>query len=859
MKKRFLMVCLTLVMLLSVLTIPVRAVPFSLAEEGPWVLGNEYFGGTQGIMKYKGSEENVTIPKTVKNYGVFCVYEGAFEGNTTMKTLTVPDYVTVYGLGKCNVESINMGEKSNATNAAFANCAYLKQINIPGAWEWIPDEMFRYCKSLASIDLHDGITEIGDYAFEGCKSLTSIVLPSQLEKIGYCAFMDCDGLKTITIPKSVTHIGDDAFGFCDGLEKIVVEPGNEYYSSDENGNLYRNGVTKELIWASAKNSGDSYVIAEDVQAIGRAAFLGVEGLTSIRIPENVVSIGKTAFWDCKNLTEVWLEGCPNIGSQAFYGVTAKVYYPGDTGLWSDEKIGDYSGSLSWVPYCTGKHIGPEGTILSTSTCAVPGLAKTICKLCGETYTYELPLLEHSYGEGEIITPSTCYSSGQERFTCVECGYEKLEDMVWAAHKLEDAAKTSNDRHKGKCVYCGKTIETVCNYEVKEVITPSTCAVIGEAIFVCVDCGYEKHGFMPTLPHDFEGVQAVHLSGPMHTRKCNQCGNEERETCPMEETTVAATLTQLGKTVRQCPDCAYCLERDYQAYRISGANRFETAFNVADEMRTVLGVEKFDAIIVTSGLNFADALSGSYLAAVKNAPILLSYNQEYNDRVKIYIRSNLTPGGTVYILGGESAVPASMEEGLEAYTIKRLAGGNRFETNLAILEEAGVGDKPVLVCTGLSFADSLSASASELPILLVWNDLTEGQAAFLESLGGDNQLYVIGGEGAVSAGMAEQVARYGPVERIGGSNRFETSVLIAEKFFDAPEAAVLAYAWNYPDGLCGGPLAAVLDVPLILTMNGYGTAANAYTQQAGVTGGTVLGGVNLISDELARDIFLPDGT
>ena len=45
-------------------------------------------------------------------------------------------------------------------------------------------------------------------------------------------------------------------------------------------------------------------------------------------------------------------------------------------------------------------------------------------------------------------------------------------------------------------------------------------------------------------------------------------------------------------------------------RISGENRFETAFRTADEMKRVLGVNQFQAIVVASGTNFADALSGS---------------------------------------------------------------------------------------------------------------------------------------------------------------------------------------------------------------------------------------------------------
>ena len=303
------------------------------------------------------------------------------------------------------------------------------------------------------------------------------------------------------------------------------------------------------------------------------------------------------------------------------------------------------------------------------------------------------------------------------------------------------------------------------------------------------------------------------------------------------------------------DTAYwALRYPKEISRTYGANRFDTAFVVADQMKANLGIEKFDAVVVASGTNFADALSGSYLSAAKNAPILLSFTTDaINNGVKDYIRENLNEGGTVYILGGESAVPASFETGLDGFTVKRLAGGNRFETNLMILEEAGVGDKPVLVCTGLGFADSLSASAAKLPILLVWNDLTDGQKTLLDNLDG-NKLYIIGGESAVSTGMEEQLKAYGETERVAGGNRFETSVAIAETFFSSPKSAVLAYAWNFPDGLCGGPLAATMDAPLILTMDKFEAKAAEYVQNWNIRNGTILGGEGLISEATVNNIF-----
>ena len=73
-------------------------------------------------------------------------------------------------------------------------------------------------------------------------------------------------------------------------------------------------------------------------------------------------------------------------------------------------------------------------------------------------------------------------------------------------------------------------------------------------------------------------------------------------------------------------------------RVFGADRYATAFKAADTLKAELGVEKFQNVIVASGTGFADALAGSYLAAQKNAPILLVRGANVND-VKNYIKSN----------------------------------------------------------------------------------------------------------------------------------------------------------------------------------------------------------------------------
>ncbi|MBO7068355.1 MAG: leucine-rich repeat domain-containing protein [Bacteroidaceae bacterium] len=67
---------------------------------------------------------------------------------------------------------------------------------------------FDGCSSLTSVTIPNSMTIIGNRAFSGCSSLTSISIPNSVTSIGEAAFSDCSGLTSITIPNSVTIIGE---------------------------------------------------------------------------------------------------------------------------------------------------------------------------------------------------------------------------------------------------------------------------------------------------------------------------------------------------------------------------------------------------------------------------------------------------------------------------------------------------------------------------------------------------------------------------------------------------------------------------------------------------------------------------
>lgn len=294
-------------------------------------------------------------------------------------------------------------------------------------------------------------------------------------------------------------------------------------------------------------------------------------------------------------------------------------------------------------------------------------------------------------------------------------------------------------------------------------------------------------------------------------------------------------------------------------RIAGSNRYATSTAAADALKKSLGVDKFENIIVASGADYPDALAGSYLEKVKNAPVMLVGKDAENEAdVKQYISKNLKKGGTVYLLGGTGVVTSRFEKSLGDLKVERLGGQTRYETNIAILKAAGIDKEDLLVCTGEGFADSLSASAVGKPILLVAKaGVNDTQKKYLGSLK-INDIYLIGGTGVVSDNIGTQLKKYdqdSKCERVAGQNRYLTSVAVAKEFFTkGSDSVVLAYAQNFPDGLAGGPLALSIKAPLILTDNsGYGDAV-AYAKSAGIKKAVVLGGPALISDGVVNNII-----
>ncbi len=318
----------------------------------------------------------------------------------------------------------------------------------------------------------------------------------------------------------------------------------------------------------------------------------------------------------------------------------------------------------------------------------------------------------------------------------------------------------------------------------------------------------------------------------------------------------------GDTVYSATFKVECTTRREQD-RIFGPTRYDTAIEASKMFIDGDSCWMNKNVIIASGTDFADALGGTYLAAPNNYPIFLVNNTSaVMDKVAERINMYWDPSTYVYILGGTGAVSGYMETALAKYCVgmpadhvKRIAGKNRYDTNIKVLQLCGVTDEELMVCCGTNFADALSASALGKPVVLVGKNLTAEQKDYLLTLS-PSRVTLVGGTGAVPQSVEDWFnENHFEVRRIAGKNRYETSYELAyEYFYHQSYYMLLAYARNFPDGLAAGPVAYQLNAPLLLVDNNNYIDAEGFVLENGCRSFLTMGGPALISDDTVERIM-----
>ena len=237
-------------------------------------------------------------------------------------------------------------ETSIADNA-FTGNSTVKTVTLPDTIKSIGDNAFQKCSNLTTVNLPDGLTEIGEGAFNRCGKLTDIVLPDTLTTIGPEAFFLCQSITgTLNIPASVTTIGRSALVYL-GIIEFTVDGDNPNYTALD-GILYNKNFTTLVAYPTSKAT-NNYVMRESVTTVEWSAFRYAKNLTgtltlspklttimnnafhgcinlsgTLSIPASVTYIGEGPFTECR-FTEYIIEG----GNNSYYAVEDGVLYNAD--------------------------------------------------------------------------------------------------------------------------------------------------------------------------------------------------------------------------------------------------------------------------------------------------------------------------------------------------------------------------------------------------------------------------------------------------------------------------------------------------------------------------------------------------
>lgn len=193
------------------------------------------------------------------------------------------------------------------------------------------------------------------------------------------------------------------------------------------------------------------------------------------------------------------------------------------------------------------------------------------------------------------------------------------------------------------------------------------------------------------------------------------------------------------------------------------------------------------------------------------------------------------------------------------SVNRLEGSNRFETAVQISRSGWSSAKTVIIVDANGFADALAGAplAAELnaPILLAGSH-SSVQATYkeVERLGATNAI-VLGGENAVSKNVVNELTKRNvSVERIAGSNRYETAGLISQRLISHTNSkeAILVSGEDFADAMSVAPFAARNGIPIYLTRR-TSLANEVKTASNTIKSWTIIGGGSAVSGTVGRDL------
>lgn len=297
-------------------------------------------------------------------------------------------------------------------------------------------------------------------------------------------------------------------------------------------------------------------------------------------------------------------------------------------------------------------------------------------------------------------------------------------------------------------------------------------------------------------------------------------------------------------------------------RLSGGDRYETAATIS--RHGFSDPAKVATLVVATGTDFPDALSAAPLAAKLGGPLLLTHPSGLPAATTNEIK-RLKPS-KILVIGGTAAVPSAVESALKGLvvsggSVQRISGDDRYTTSVAIGKYGWSASTTAFIATGLDYPDALSAGAAagklRAPVVLVPGTSAAVPAttsAYLTGIG-TKTAYIAGGTTVVSSAIETALKSKHSVVRYAGSDRFNTSNLIAKAHHTKGGSVHLASGLNFPDALAGAVIAGRQEAPLALSPQACVLRTlNDVQRTIAAKEVVLLGGASLLSDAVGQGII-----
>lgn len=144
------------------------------------------------------------------------------------------------------------------------------------------------------------------------------------------------------------------------------------------------------------------------------------------------------------------------------------------------------------------------------------------------------------------------------------------------------------------------------------------------------------------------------------------------------------------------------QRGITPIRIAGEDRYETSIKIAEKIGTGTG------IIVTTGLDFTDAVSAAPIAAMKGMPIILVPKDNITQAIRDYIDSLYYV--KTYVINGSGLISSKIVD--QFPDVEQITGGDKYERNINIINKflGEIDFGSIYAATGNDYPDALAASA-----------------------------------------------------------------------------------------------------------------------------------------------------